>query len=465
MSGHIVRYNSGVGNNYPGSTGGYVPNRAGGAGGPGNTDDPKQARVTADVQVNPALLAARTRDAEHVSARDLIGSLQQGYLNVIPGELVFTRRGEVALVGYTDANPGDAVNQVFSAFNGVSVQGLTQEQFESNWQMVGIAWDGYDFADPNQENGRITVLQRGGGTTFNTGTQAISGGDLLVWRLPSVDPVERDRPTGHAGRAPGRIAGKHTAIVEPLNAATSRMTVRNYGAGAARYLLQEASAAELAVSRLRPGAAKPPGKREHYALAQKSLLLGAGWTLVTALAQLGIVTVNAPRAPLDSRANYTAYASALERSLAGNENTAVDFSGAQPAFGQRTDDEQRQFEDGLVWLGAQLGLVNERDHPHLPENTRLTHEVLGRQLSGACTHDAALNEQYSLARLFKGVRARNTRSGYADSNPAAHLVRHQQEYLGVAEHAYNMGYLELVSRVWGKAKRASVPGGPLDYVM
>ena len=465
MSTHTVRYSGS--NNYQGSTGGYVPNRAGGAGGAGNTDHPKQARVTIDAKVNPALYAARTAELDAVeNKRDVIGSLQEAYLNVTPGEPVFAHRGGAALQGYSQF-PGEVSNLVFSSFNGVSVQGLTQEQFESEWQMVGIAWDAYTFGDPNQLQSGITVQARGAGTTYNTGTQAIALGDLLVWRLSAVDAVERAREGGHAGRAPGRMDGKHTAILEPLNAVTSRMAVRNYGSGAARYLLQEANAAELAVSRLRPGAAKPPGKREQYALAQKSTLLGALMHGITALAQLGLVTVNAPRAALLSRANYNGYGAVTERTLAGTEQTAVDFTagGATPTFRPRTDDEQREFEEGLVWLGAQLGLVNERDHPHLPENSQLTHEVLGRQLSGACTHDAALNEQYSLARLFKGTRAKNTRSGYADSNPASHLVRHQQDYLGVAEQAYNLGYLELVARVWGKALSASAPGEPLDYVM
>lgn len=452
--------------NYQGATSGRVQNRAGGYG--DDTDQAKMARVTLDVKVSPTLLVMRTGATKHVPREQVIGTLQQGYLDVVPGEPVFTKRGGDAVLSGNTSYAGENMNRGFSSFNGISVQGQTQEQFESQWQMVGFAWDGYVHGDPDQLESGITVLVGGSGSTYNTGTQVFAMGDWIFWRLSDVDYAQRALETGHAGRVPGGVVGKHTAILEPFNTATTRMAARNFGSGAARFLLQEATVAQLAVSRLRAGATRPPGKREHYALALKSLLMGGLHLGLTALAQGGMITVHAPRDPLRPGPNhYGKHRAVLDRALSstmGGTQT-VDYSGGQPVVRERSADEERQFKDGLVWLGAQLGLVDEGDHPHLPENTKLTHQVLGRQLSGACTHDSALNEEFSLARLFPGVRSRGTRSGYADSNPASHLVRHQQQYIGETEFAYANGFREMMTHVVGKATKPSVPGGVLDYVL
>lgn len=432
-----------------------------------HTLKPAQAFIAVTCKVNPRLPTERLALMKNTrNSAQVMGTVSYPtILDVKQGELVFGIRGRGGAGSGAAGGSGGMIWQgetgtaVFSAVNGMVVRGPSQEAFEDSLFLAGVAANPATFERGQGTTPSLTVQVAGSGTTYNTGRFPISFGDLLVWRMPAVTPEGRSRPEGMPAPGGGRPRDKLVAIIEPLRESHVADMLRSLGAVSARYLLKEASLSKLPLSNADPQSrGNGLSRTEHYALAQKDLMLGALFHGLTALADLGVITINAPADPLTPN-GYIAKDEDLKCSL-------TDLVGG----GARTDqtaDAQKRYEEGLVWLGAKLGLVQTRKHK---ENCELTRKVLGRQLAGSITDDSKLKADYSEARLFQKMGpVRVTNGGalhkYNLNNPAAHLVKHQMEYARRAEQAYTISQLELQRRIWGRAMSNAPTGEPVDFAM
>ncbi len=182
-----------------------------------HNDRMPQGEVTLNTQVNPKLLDARQRVARKFQDPRLrLGSAENAdQVSIYPAELMFTYRGDSQMGGVSFA--GEPTVYGFTSFNGVPTFGRSQADFESGFQFIGQAKGTYNFGDPNQPHNGVAVRTRGSGTTWNTGTHPIMVGDRIVWRLPSVDPEQRERERRTLPRMQGVPPSKFLAIIEPEN--------------------------------------------------------------------------------------------------------------------------------------------------------------------------------------------------------------------------------------------------------
>lgn len=84
---------------------------------------------------------------------------------------------------------------VFSSFNGIPVEDkMSQDAFEDEYVWLGMAQNNtFPEGDPGGMGNGIAIKRGGSGTTFNNSTDTFCPGDVIGYRLPSVDPATRER--------------------------------------------------------------------------------------------------------------------------------------------------------------------------------------------------------------------------------------------------------------------------------
>lgn len=382
----------------------------------GNTEDlerASQAEVTVNAMADPGLYMARKKAsklAQNNPKQVMGGGIDSmNLLDIVPGELVFSRRGGQAPVG------GEADVYVASSFNGMVVARKTQEEFEDELELQGVAKGDYRYGSATQLQSGLAVRNRGGGSLLNTGSKHIRPGDLIIWRAPSVDFAERERESTRLPRIVGQSAEKLTAIVEPLRKDHTRNLARS-----AVSKIVGASDKEL-LAGLKSGH-KGRSRTDEYAAALTEDGLMKTFLGVSALVAEGY-KITAPGA---------------------NANAANDT--------ERT----------LLDLGSVLGLVRKN---HSQASAKLIRNVLGRQHAGVMKYSD--QKRYSLKNAFTSKTLREhhgTSSRYNRREPAADLLRRQLESSQRAQEAYNDAHMRVMSRVVGKALKGAAPGRKADYV-
>ena len=417
-----------------------------------------QGEVTNNCSVNPRLLEIRQAVKKRYPAENAVfgqaGKAED--LSLHPNELVFAPKGTKTGGNHFAGEPGVTV---FSAFNGIAIEGRDQYEFESDFQLIGLNKSTYLLDDEQQPRNGVSVRTRGSGTTWNTGNKEILVGDTIVWRLPSVDPRKRGKEMHQ--RIEGIPSNKILAILEPIDLRGNYRLTES----AISWLMQS-QARESRIEMLDPAHGASLDKRQEYAVALKSNALGNLYHGMMALVNLGIITINAPPNPL-SAATYNDYAQTLERrSLldAIEERVEVDADGNVTEVRPKTGDERDRDEDKAVWLGSKLGLVNRG---HLQESGPVTRAVLGRQFAGIMV-DPVAQDAYSEKHVFikEPIYVRGTTlPKFNRRNPAARIVQHQLSYPTQGQAAFNIAYDSIQSQVVGRALNSANPGEYLDILM
>jgi hypothetical protein len=109
---------------------------------------------------------------------------------------------------------------VFSSFNGIPVdKNMSQDAFEDEYVWLGMAHTvTAPEGDPVGMASGISIKRGGSGTTFNNSTDTFCPGDIIGYRLPSVDEATRDREVNMFAWRTGERSRpmKHTAMLRKI---------------------------------------------------------------------------------------------------------------------------------------------------------------------------------------------------------------------------------------------------------
>ena len=417
-----------------------------------------QGEVTNNVSVNPALVEIRQATKKRFpEANARFGDVDKAeVLALYPNELIYTFRGSKSGGNHFAGEPGVTG---FTAFNGLAIDGQDQDEFESEFQLIGLNKGTYLLDDEQQPRNGVSVRVRGSGTTWNTGRKEIMVGDTVVWSLRPVDRDERERQM--LPPIQGIPKNKYLAVLEPMDLRGNYRLAES----AVSWFMQ-AQPRESRIEMLDPARGAKLTRRQEYGVALKSNALGNLYHGLLVLVDLGMITINAPPDAL-SAAAYNDYAQTLEkRNLvdAVKERVEMDADGNVMVVRLKTADERARDEEKAVWLGSKLGLVNQG---HLQESGDMTRAVLGRQFAGLMVNPRA-QEAFSEKDVFPSqpIHVRGTKlPKWNTRNPAARLVRHQLSHSTQAQAAYNVGYDALQSKVVGRALNSANPGEYLDVIL
>lgn len=181
-----------------------------------------QGLITVNADLDPNIVANRQNEAAAAPAgASIIGAnaIDAPRLQIEEGELAFA-----STAGYQFGAKSMSGRRplVFTSFNGLSVaRKRTQEAFESDFIFIGMAQSAtFPEGDPGGMGNGIALKRAGSGTTLNNSSETFCPGDVIGYRLPSVDESTRARevPTTAGSRIGTERyrPGKHTAILRKV---------------------------------------------------------------------------------------------------------------------------------------------------------------------------------------------------------------------------------------------------------
>jgi len=168
-----------------------------------------------NILINRQQMAARAPSDASVIGKSAIGAAQ---LRVEEGELLMTHNTPFQFSGKA-MSTGRAV--VFSSFNGIPIEnGMSQDAFEDEFMFVGMAHSNTTPDDGLGMQNGISAKRAGSGTTLNNSSETFAPGDVIGYRLPSVDKEKRAREvishtTGRVG-SDRYTPNKHVAILRKV---------------------------------------------------------------------------------------------------------------------------------------------------------------------------------------------------------------------------------------------------------
>lgn len=342
--------------------------------------------------------------------------------DVLAGEACFYLRFENGVSSqYSEdfAYGGGDGPVVFTSFNAMPIEGMTQQEVEDQYGFLGFAkipWF-YNNDDQPQHNG-VSVRIGGTGTTINTGPKEVFPGDLMRWRLPSIIKEERLEEDQRLPTIKGVSKKKMYPIWEPFD----HREVTQLPLNALRLILEDDTGDETSLRALEldDEVADMPTEQE-FALLLKHDTLASGLSFVLTLAQFGLINIELPNDddPL-SRTAYSSFNNVLRTSIhtlnkfdvvkgAGpNDSTVLRVDRSKPA-----DKDRRQKE--AQFLGHLFGLLHDSEQPHLRPAHSLVQALVARSNFGflALPEDRKL---FTIASALPGKSRKRVR----DANEQVH---------------------------------------------
>ena len=172
--------------------------------------------VDPNIVINRQQMAARAPHNSTIIGKSAINAEQ---LQIEEGELLLSH---ITPFQFSGKAMSTRRALVFSSFNGIPIEdGISQDAFEDQFMFIGMAHTTtFPEGDPGGMQNGISAKRAGSGTTLNNSSDTFAPGDLIGFRLPSVDKDQRAREV--ASHSAGRVGtdrwrqNKHVAILKKI---------------------------------------------------------------------------------------------------------------------------------------------------------------------------------------------------------------------------------------------------------
>ena len=368
-----------------------------------------QAVITTKTNPDPNLYQNRLKRTNKLNRNQVYGSLSETSTDISASDLVFTFKGGNA----------HSTKSVFSSFTGIPTKGMSQDEFEDQFILIGRAESNFD-THSNREQTGLTVQTSGANYILHTGNKKISAGNEVEWYLENVDSEERQRQKGSYRAIKGQSSDKLVARIREYQAANILRLPRN----AFFSVIQNPQ--NSSISLLDPNNRNKISKELQYGLYLKKYIMGIVATAVTNLVKRDILEIKAPQNPLDAssydekNANYSIDIEDLFNSKIQNNGGQVQLIGRDAV----------KEESELQWLYTQLGLISyQHQQPHLIENYQMTQELFA--MTNLALFEIPTEQQkYQLSNFFSNTQAQLTSNGqkyFNQSTVAGQITKIQHD--------------------------------------
>lgn len=406
-----------------------------------------QGEVTLNVFVYRELFRDRRTATESKPRASRLGSVTKtDDVDIHEHDLVFAFKTQSVRRG-----GGGGAATGFSSFSGIDISLFpTQDAFEDSFRCLGRAKAPYNFDDPEQGNNAIAVQVRGAQTIANRGEHEFFPGDVIAWRLPALDPAQRERDTRYTHSPEGFPKDKAVPyLVRKTYADIYRLPERAFQ----RYQQVRAQQHGEQLVRARQISRSPTAPADNLTRLAIGMFRVPGMThLLAGLAVLqarGLVTLNVT----PQWQNRQDYADALRRAAAPRDE--VDAS-----MDART---RRENADRIVTFAYMLDLLTPRARDaYLAPSDELVQDVLMTQNAGVHA-TAADRARYSLGTFASASTGATADAG--QYNPAVQLDRVHVNAARRAMRLYGEASERINEKTVGRALSHSMPGEMVDVLM
>lgn len=174
--------------------------------------------VTINAEVIPQLDKQRAQNLRLHNDKRIGDIADARAVHILEHELVFARKANRRFVAMNRTPSQLASVQGFTAWNAEGIPGdvHTQEQFEHGYIFLGRAKSIYEYGRPASANDGLSVQIRGACSVYNRGHHTLRYGDLVKWKLPSIDASRRSSEINTMQFPDGQQLNKLTATLEPV---------------------------------------------------------------------------------------------------------------------------------------------------------------------------------------------------------------------------------------------------------
>lgn len=168
----------------------------------------KQCVTTINASISPNIIAER-RDTSMKG--EILGSSipDKNNMRVAPGELAFAQKHASF---HESTKRGNKILNAFTSFTGISYsKGTTQERFEDEFCLLGVASQAVLFEDDSNSNTGFPIQTSGSCTITNNSKSTLMPGQFVTWERPL-----KDVSTSSQDRADRVVASKHVGQLAPL---------------------------------------------------------------------------------------------------------------------------------------------------------------------------------------------------------------------------------------------------------
>ena len=411
-----------------------------------------QAEVTLNAAVDPKLKTQRTKTSRLPSQMKFGNVHTNQDLHLLQNELAFTNKH----------NYGSNKPVVFTKFNGLPTK-ETQEEFESQFKLLGQASGPYLVDEKDQPDNGVPLRVAGGTSIIHTGNKSISPGKEIEWYLHSIDNEKAHKQQANLPKINGLPSTARVALIREYDPKSILNQPRD-----AIYLLNTPTPTNIEL--LEPRNHAKLSDKEQFAITMKKVALTEIYTAIVFLAKRGLITINTPNTEnARDRAFYNNFDNIFDLPVSkiNQGNVTVSENGQELNYQNQSGDNSK-FENSILFLGHKLGLLgSDANRPHLTEHEKLVKDLLTTVNAGLLENDGQ-KRQFSIDAMFPNTNAikrtvRGTKA-YDLTNSVGRLTKHQMDNPSQTYLAYELANRNSRSKVFAVTSSNLTPGKYGDIV-
>lgn len=277
----------------------------------------RQCVTTYNASISPNIIAER-RDM--AMKGEVLGSSvpDKNNMRVAPGELAFTQKHATF---HESTKRGNKTLNAFTSFTGISYsKGTTQERFEDEFALLGVASQAVLFEDDSNSNTGFPIQTSGSCTITNNSKSTLMPGQFVTWERPL-----KDVSTSSQDRADRVVASKHVGQLAPLFITDITDVFLDHARTAARGTRTNVSSKSSTTS-----------QSDLIAAAHKRQIMKAAFDGVISAIEYGLVNIISPQMNANGTPQY----------LKKQGGIGALFS-SQHFIGAKLDNDRKDIIDGL----------------------------------------------------------------------------------------------------------------------